>query len=167
MIYGAGWLQGTGALLSIVFLLFLLQLSGARGTLAGSATLLGCGVLLSVVLVEAAILEVVPSAAANGDQATVATAFDLVNGVFARIYPLAPATLVFAGIGLALSGTTILPRAFARSAVLISGLFLIAGLAAVFGTAGLTFATVMSVVEAIWIPAAAIALAMTSARTQP
>jgi hypothetical protein len=40
--------------------------------------------------------------------------------------------------------------------VLISALFLIAGLAAVFGTAGVIFATVMSVVEAIWIPAAAI-----------
>jgi hypothetical protein len=46
--------------------------------------------------------------------------------------------------------------AFARTAVLISALFLISGLAAVSGTAGLIFATVMSVVGAIWIPAAAI-----------
>lgn len=41
-----------------------------------------------------------------------------------------PAPLVFAGIGFALSGTSILPRALARTAVLIAGLFLIAGLAA-------------------------------------
>lgn len=100
-------------------------------------------------------------AAANGDQATVATAFALSNGVFVRIYPLAPAPLVFAGIGFALSRTGILPRVFARTAVLISGLFLIAGLAAVFGTAGLIFATVMSVAEAVWILAAAIAFART------
>jgi len=164
LFYAGGWLQTTGALLSIVFLLVLLQISGARRTLAGSATLTGCAVLLSVVVVEAALLEAVPVAAANGDQATVATAFELINGVFVRIYPLAPAPLLFAGIGFALSGASILPRVFARTAVLISGLFLIAGLAAVFATAGLILASVMSVVEAIWIPAAAIALAR---RTNP
>ena len=164
LFYLGGWLQVTGALLSVVFLLILLQRSGARRTLAGSATLTGCALLLSVVAIEAALMEAVPVAAANGDQATVATAFALSNGVFARIYPLAPAPLVFAGIGFALSRTTILPRIFARTAVLISGLFLIAGLAAVFTTAGLILAIVMSVVEAVWIAAAAIALARTAAR---
>jgi hypothetical protein len=162
LFYLGGWLQATGALLSIVFILVLLQHSGARRTLAGSATLIGCAVLLSVVAVEAALMEAVPVAAANGDQASVATAFTLSNGVFVRIYPLVPAPLVFAGIGFALFRTSILPRVFARTAVLISGLFLIAGLAAVFGTAGLILATVMSVVEAIWILVAAIAFARTT-----
>jgi hypothetical protein len=161
LFYGGGWLQATGALLIVVFLLVLLQRSGARRTLAGAAALIGCAVLLAVVAVEAAMLEAVPVAAANADHATVATGFELASGVFVRIYPLIPAPLVFAGIGFALSGTSILPRVFARTAVLISGLFLIAGLAAVFGTAGLIFATVMSVVEAVWIPAAAIAFART------
>jgi hypothetical protein len=159
LFYAGGWLQVTGALLSIVFLLILLQRSRARGTLAGSATLIGCAVLLSAVVVEAALLEAIPVAAGNGDHATVAMAFTLTNGVFSRIYALAPAPLVFAGIGFALSGTTVLPQAFARTAVVISGLFLIAGVAAVFGTAGLILASVMSVVEAVWIPAAAIAFA--------
>jgi hypothetical protein len=159
LFYGGGWLQATGALLSIVFLLVLLQLSGARETLAGLASVTGCALLLSVVVVEAAMLEAVPIAAANGDQATVATTFALSNGVFARIFPLAPAPLVFAGIGLALSRSSILPRVFARTALLISVLFLIAGLAAVFATAGLIFAIVMSVAEAVWIAAAAIAFA--------
>jgi hypothetical protein len=165
LFYGGGWLQATGALLSIVFFLVLLQLSGARGTLAGSVALTGCALLLSVVMIEAALLEAVPIAAANGDQATVATAFALSNGVFARIFPLAPAPLVFAGIGFALSRTSVLPRVFARTALLIAGLFLIAGLAAVFATAGLILAIVTSIVEAIWIAAAAIALARTTART--
>jgi hypothetical protein len=164
LFYTGGWLQATGALLSILFLLVLLQLSGARGALAGSAALTGCGVLLSLVVVEAALLEAVPAAAANGDQGTVATAFLLTNGVFARIFPLVPAPLVFAGIGFALSGTSILPRLFARTALLVAGLFLVAGLAAVFSTAGLIFANVMAGVEAIWILAAAIVFARTSAR---
>ena len=161
LFYLGGWLQATGALLIVVFLLVLLQRSGARRTLAGAATLIGCAVLLSVVAVEAAMLEAVPIAAANADHATVATGFELASGVFVRIYPLIPAPLVFAGIGFALSGTSILPRVFTWTAVLISGLFLIAGFAAVFGTAGLIFATVMSVVEVVWIPAAAIAFART------
>jgi hypothetical protein len=164
LFYLGGWLQATGALLSIVFILVLLQQSGARRTLAGSATLIGCAALLSVVAVEAALLEAVPVAAANGDHATVATAFTLSNGVFVRIYPLAPAPLVFAGIGFALMQTTILPRAFGQSAVLIAGLFLIAGFAAVFGKAGLILATVMSAAEAIWIPAAAIAYSVRRGR---
>jgi hypothetical protein len=84
-----------------------------------------------------------------------------------RIFPLAPAPLLFAGIGFALSGASILPRVFARTAVLVSGLFLIAGLAAVFATAGLILAIVMSVVEAVWIAAAAIALARTTAHARP
>jgi len=147
-----------------VFFLVLLQLSGARGTLAGSVTLTGCALLLSVVVIEAALLEAVPIAAANGDKATVATAFALSNGVFSRIFPLAPAPLVFAGIGFALSQTSLLPRVFARAAVLVSGLFLIAGLAAVFSTAGQTLAIVMSLLEAVWIAAAAIAFARTSSR---
>jgi hypothetical protein len=159
LFYFGGWLQATGAALSVVFLLVLLQHSGARRNVAGSVTLIGCAVLLSVVAVEAAMLEAVAVAAANGDHATVATGFQLASGVLVRIYPLAPAPLLFAGIGFALSGTSILPRVFARSALAIAALFVIAGLAAVFGTAGVIFATVMSVAEAIWIPAAAIAFA--------
>jgi hypothetical protein len=117
-----------------------------------------------VVAVEAAMLEAVAVAAPNHDLATVATGFQLASGVFVRIYPLVPAPLVFAGIGFALSGTSILPRVFARTALAISALFVIAGLAAVFGTAGFIFATVMSVTEAIWIPAAAVAFARRTAR---
>lgn len=159
LFYLGGWLQGTGAALSVVFLLVLLQHSGARRNLAGSVTLIGCAVLLSVVAVEAAMLEAVAVGAANHDLATVTTGFQLASGVFVRIYPLVPAPMVFAGIGLALSGTSILPRVLARTALAISALFVIAGFAAVFGTGGFVFATVMSVAEAIWIPAAAIAFA--------
>jgi hypothetical protein len=164
LFYLGGWLQGTGAALSVVFLLVLLQHTGARRNVAGSVTLVGCTVLLSVVAVEAAMLEAVAVAAPNHDLATVATGFQLASGVFVRIYPLVPAPLVFAGIGFALSGTSILPRVFARTALAISALFVIAGLAAVFGTAGFIFATVMSVTEAIWIPAAAVAFARRTAR---
>lgn len=159
LFYAGGWLQVTGALLSVLFFLVLLQLSGARARLTGAATLTGAALLLAVVTIEAALLEAVPMAAAAGDRATVATTFALSNGVFARIFPLAPAPLLFAGIGLALRGATVLPPVFARTALVVAGLFVLAGVAAVFGTPGLIFAIVMSGVQAIWIAAAGISLA--------
>jgi hypothetical protein len=78
--------------------------------------------------------------------------------VFARIFPLAPAPLLFAGIGFALD-PGVLGSGFARSAQVIAVLFVIAGIAAVFGTPGLIFAIVMSVAQALWILTAAVALA--------
>lgn len=165
LFYAGGWLQATGALLSIVFFLVLLQLTGALTRLAGLATLVGAALLLSVVVIEAALLEAVPMAAAAGDRATVATTFALSNGVFARIFPLAPAPLLFAGIGFALLGTPVLRSGFARSALVVAALFVLAGIAAVFGTPGLIFAIVMSVVEALWIATTAVALALASRTT--
>lgn len=159
LFYAGGWLQVTGALLSVVFFLVLLQLTGARARLAGAAALTGAALLLAVVTVEAALLEAVPIAAAAGDHATVATTFALSNGVFARIFPLAPAPLLFAAIGFALRGARVLPSFFARTAMVVAGLFVLAGGAAIFGTPGLIFAIVMSGVQAIWIAAAAISLA--------
>ncbi len=160
LFYAGGWLQATGALLSIVFFLVLLQLSGAQNSLAGTVTVVGAALLLAVVVIEAALLEAVPIAADLGDRATVATTFALSNGVFARIFPLAPAPLIFAGIGFALAGSGVLRPAFGRSALLVAALFVLSGIAAVFGTPGLIFAIVMSILEAIWIATTAVALAM-------
>jgi hypothetical protein len=160
LFYGAGWLQVTGALLSVLFFLVVLQLSGARTGLAGAATLTGAALLLAVVTMEAVLLEAVPMTASAGDRTSVATTFALADdGVFARIFPLAPATLLFAGIGLALYSASLLPRVFGRSALLLAALFVLAGITAVFGTAGLVFAIVLSLLQALWIAAAAVALA--------
>ncbi|MGI5133868.1 hypothetical protein [Streptomyces sp. CA-106110] len=157
LFYAGGWLQVTGATLSILFFLTLLDHSGTVRQLAGLVTLVGCAVLLAVVLIEAALLEAVPAAAHAKDAATVATTFALSNGVFARIFPLAPAPLVFIGIGYALR-PCVLRKRYADSAKVVAALFVVAGIAAVFGTPGLIFAIVMSVVQAIWILTAAIAL---------
>ena len=77
LFYLGGWLQATGSLLSVLFFLVLLHLSGRRNEFEGSVVFLGAGVLLAIVLVEAALLEAVPIAAAAGDRATVATTFAL------------------------------------------------------------------------------------------
>ena len=165
LFYAGGWLQATGATLSILFFLTLLNQSGTARRMAGLVTLVGCALLLAVVLIEAALLEAVPVAAHAKDTATVATAFALSNGVFARIFPLAPAPLLFAGIAYALR-PAVLHEHYARSAKVVAALFVVAGIAAVFGTPGLIFAIVMSVVQAAWILAAAVALSISARRTQ-
>jgi hypothetical protein len=60
LFYVGGWLQATGALLSGVFFLVLVQMSGARDRLEGLIVAVGVAVLLSLVLVEGALLEAVP-----------------------------------------------------------------------------------------------------------
>ncbi|WP_055490363.1 hypothetical protein [Streptomyces sp. TP-A0356] len=165
LFYAGGWLQATGATLSILFFLTLLNHSGTARQMAGLVTLVGCAVLLAVVLIEAAFLEAVPAAAHAKDPATVATAFALSNGVFARIFPLAPAPLLFIGIGYALR-PSVLHKQYANSAKIVAALFVVAGIAAVFGTPGLIFAIVMSVVQALWILTAAVALGVSSRRTR-
>src|SRR3954453_22165232 len=54
LFYASGWLQATGALLSILFFLALLKLSGTTGRMSGLATIVGCALLLAVVVIEAA-----------------------------------------------------------------------------------------------------------------
>jgi hypothetical protein len=142
----------------------LLQLSGRRNTLAGLATIVGAALLLAVVVIEAAFLEAVPMAAVAGDRPTVATTFALSNGVFARIFPLAPAPLLFAGIGFALRTAAVLPPLFGISALVVAILFEVAGVAAIFGAPGLIFAIMMSVVEALWILSAGIAMGIRTSR---
>lgn len=131
--------------------------------MAGLIAVEGCAILLAVILIEAALLEAVAMAAHAGDTATVATNFALSNGVFARIFPLGPAPLLFGGIGFALA-PTVLPPGYARPAKIVASLFAAAGVAAVFGAPGLIFAIVMSVVQAIWILAAALTLHLSSRR---
>lgn len=158
LFYLGGWLQVTGALASIVLFLALVRLADATAGLPGSAVIVGAALLLAVVCVEAAFLETVPMAVASGDPAAASTTFLLANGVFVRIFPLAPAPLVFAGIGIVLRGCRVLPRPFAPAALTVAAGFVLAGILAVFTEIGVVLATVMSVVEAIWVAAAAIAL---------
>jgi hypothetical protein len=160
LFYLGAWLQCTGALLSVVFFLVLVQLAGAQRHLAGLVTIVAVALLLAVVVVEAAMLVAVPFGAANNDTATVATTFALSNGVFVRVFSLAPAPAVFAGLAAVLFRSRVLPMGFAWAALVVAALFEVAGIAAIFSTAGLILAIVMSIAQELWIIAAAVGLGM-------
>jgi hypothetical protein len=158
LFYAGAWLQATGAFLSVLFFLALLQLSGKRDSFFGLIAIVSAFLLLAVVLAEAAFLVAVPAGAAAGDAATVATTFALSNGVFVRVFPLAPAPALFGATAAVLVNGAVIRRPFAWAALAIAVLFELAGIAAIFSTTGLIFAIVMSIVQEIWIIAAAIAL---------
>jgi len=158
-LFDAGaWLQGTGTLLSVVFFLALVRLATPGGTIAGQVVVVGSAALLAVVLVEAAFLVAVPPAATAGDLATVATAFAMSNGVFVRIFPLAPASATLIALGLVLRSGRLLDRRLATTAIALGVAFEVAGLVAIVSAAGVVAVIVLSVGQAAWTLIAGVAL---------
>lgn len=162
------WLQATGSMLSVIFFLALVQRAGATARLSGMLTLLGSAVLLAVVLLEGVFTIDLAQAAANGHDMTALTSFDLMT-VFTHIYPIAPAPLIFLGLGAVLLGSRVLPRAFGYLALGLGSLFAIVGLVGLFTIPVLTL--IPLALQSLWILAAAIALILRSgaatAPTQP
>jgi hypothetical protein len=149
------WLQATGSLLSVIFLLGLVQLAGGVTRFSGVLAVLGCAVLLGVVLIEGAFTIDLAQAAVDGHSATSVTSFDVMT-VFAHIYPIVPAPLIFLPLGTILVGSSVLPRIFAYLALALGCLYVIAGLVGLFTSPVLTLVPLG--LQSLWILAAAIAL---------
>jgi hypothetical protein len=147
LFFAGAWFQATGTLLSIVFFLAIVQLAGAPTRLPGLVVIVASAALLSLVLVEAALLIEVPLAAANGDSAAVVTTFALSNGVFARVFPLAPASATYIGLGVVILGSRVMHRGFGYVAVGLGVAFEVAGIVAVFTIVGLILAIVLSMIQ--------------------
>jgi hypothetical protein len=162
LFYAGAWFQTTGTLLSIIFYLAVLDAAELRAGFWGHVLLVASASLLSVVLVEAALLVAVPLAAQNGDKATVATSFALSNGVFARVFPLAPASGSYIALGAVVLGSGILPRRFGQIALALGVAFELAGVLAVVSAVGLYAAIGLSVVQVVWILWAAIVFGFTT-----
>jgi hypothetical protein len=158
LFFAGAWFQATGTLLSIIFFLAIVELAGAATRLPGLVVIVASAALLGLVLVEAALLMEVPLAAANGDAATVVTTFDLSNGVFARVFPMAPASAAYVGLGVVILGSHVLHRWFGYVAVGLGLAFELTGIIALFTLVGVILAIVLSVVQELWIIAAAVAL---------
>ena len=158
LFFAGAWFQVTGTVLSLIFFLAIVQLAGGAARLPGLVVIVASAALLGLVLVEAALLMEVPLAAANGDSATVMTTFGLSNGVFARVFPLAPASATYVGLGAVILGSGLLHRWFGYAAVGFGVAFEAAGIVALFTVVGLILAIVLSVAQELWILAAAIAL---------
>ena len=158
LFYAGAWLQSTGTLLSVIFFISLVRLAGASGRVTGLVVIVGSASLLSVVLVESALLVAVPMAASAGESASVATTFALSNGVFVRVFPLAPSSANYIALGITLLESGPLHRAYGYVAVGIGAAFEVAGIGAIFSSAALIVVAILAASQALWVAAAAVAL---------
>jgi hypothetical protein len=83
--------------------------------------------------------------------------FALSNGVFARVFPLAPASAAYVGLGAVILGSGVLHRTFGYVAVGL-GLAFEVGILALFTIVGLILAIILSVAQEIWVIVAAVAV---------
>jgi hypothetical protein len=163
LFFGGAWLQVTGTLLCAVLFLAIVYLAGAAAGLAGLVTIASTAVLLATVVVEAAFLVAVPIAAAAGDSATTVTMFTLSNGVFVRVFALAPASATLVGLGLAILRSRCLGGAIGWSAVGLGVGFEAAGILAIWSAAGVVAGAILAAAQALWVITASVSLARTSA----
>jgi hypothetical protein len=108
----AAWLEGSGTLPYVIFVLALVHLAGTRAGFAGRVTTLAAAPVLAVSLVYDVMLTAIAQSAALGGQQT-ATAL-VAYGHFAavgHVFVLAPP--LFLPLGLILLRSPVLPRVFA------------------------------------------------------
>ena len=160
LFFAGAWLQVTGTMLIVIFFTGLVATARATTRLPGLVVIIASTSLLSLVLVEALLTVFVPIAAGGGDREAASLAFGLVNGTFARIFPLAPASFSYLGLGWVVLETGVLDRRLGYAALGLGAAFELAGLIAIASPTGVIFATVLSVFQVLWVAAAAIAYAV-------
>jgi hypothetical protein len=160
----AAWLEGTGTLLEVIFVLALAHLAGARARLAGQITAVACAAVLGVSLVyDVMLIAIAQSGVLGGPQTTTAA---VAYGLFAaveHVFLIAPPLLL--PLGLVLFRTPVLPRPFALLAVVLGALGPVLGLAGLFavtannnGPTGVAINALLAA-QGLWIAAASITLA--------
>jgi hypothetical protein len=157
LLYAGTWLQATGALLAVIFFLALADMTGQGRSLASKITQLGSAVLMAVVLAEAVFTLTWASAAVNGLPSSSRASFDLMS-TFIRVFPIVPAPALYLSVGALLVGSTALPRAFGRLALILGAAFALTGFIGVFLPAASAVTAGLSGLQILWIIAAAITL---------
>jgi hypothetical protein len=162
LFYGGAWLQVTGTLLCVVLFLALVRHSRAASDLSGMVTMVATAVLLATVLIEAAFLIAVPMAASSGDGGTTGSMFTLSNGVFLRVFPLAPASATLIALGLVLRRSNLLGPSLAAVALALGVAFEIGGVAVIAAPGAIIGLAVLSAGQVAWVIAASVRLGMTA-----
>jgi hypothetical protein len=159
VIFLDAWLQAIGSLLSVVFFVGLVKLSGAENRFAGLMTIIASTVLLVVALGDVTFTVAAAQAASIGHTETAQVAFDFVAGpaeAFDYTFLVAPAPFLILSLGTVLLSSDILPRVFGYIALALGVAFVGGGLASIFsplcGTAGVAFEAVQ-LGQVVWIMA--------------
>lgn len=149
------WLQQAGTVLTVIFSLALVHIAGASGSLGGKLTLLASTVITSLSLAEGTFVLGAVQAGSHGHPEAALTCFELTN-TFIHIFLLAPS--LFLMMGFAVLGSTILPKAFIYSAILLGICFQILGVLALFFERALFLVIIILMLQNLWTISASIAL---------
>jgi len=156
LIYAGTWLQATGALLMVVFLLALADAARGTSRVTMNVVQAGAACLLGLVLIEALCGVAWASAAVNGQVASSRAIFDLM-APFSRIYPLIAVPAISLGLGILLGRSAVLPRAFARLSLGLGVAFVATGFVGLMVPAAAGATGALAGLQALWILAAAMA----------
>ena len=152
----AAWLQGTGTFLIVLFVVGLVYLANAWNRFAGWVTMLASTAILMLSLIEGAFFLEATLAVTNGHPNAAVTSFEL-TFVFLHTFFIAPSLLL--PLAFVLRASTVLPKIFWPSALILGMGFETLGLAGLFLSSPLV-SIILLVLMIIWMIAAAIRLAL-------
>jgi hypothetical protein len=147
--FGA-WLQGTGAVLCVVFFLGVASWCEAWQHLAGRVLLVGLSVLAAIVTVEALLTVTWASAADAGSALSARVSYDLMSR-FVQVFPLVPAPLVYAPVAVMLRRRRVLPAWAGHAAALLAAGFVLTGLVVTLAPAAAALGAALAGVQDVWI----------------
>ena len=149
------WLQQFGTILTVVFVLALVQFAGTSQTLAGRLTLLVCTVITSLSLAEGSFALGAMQAVDNGHLDAALTCYELTN-TFIHIFLLAPS--LFLVLGFALRNSTVLPKIFIWSAIVLGICFQSLGIIALFDNKFIVVVIGILMLQNLWTIIASVTL---------
>jgi hypothetical protein len=157
----SAWLQVTGAILYVVFILAVVHLAGAGQRFAGRIVALAAAILVGLTLLDSAMIISAVQSAAHGQNETLRISFDLIGGpgndAVARSFLIAPAILL--PLGFVILQTRLLPRSYGWAAIAFGTASQGLGLRGLFSN--VAFADVNPAVlalENLWLIAVAVTL---------
>jgi hypothetical protein len=164
----SAWLQVTGAILYVVFILAVVHLAGAGQRFAGRIVALAAAILVGLTLLDSAMIISTVQSAAHGQYETLRVSFDLIagpdNDAIGRSFLIAPAILL--PLGFVILQTRLLPRSYGWIAIAFGAASQALGLLGLFSK--VAFADINPTVlalENIWL--ITVAVTLLANRTSP
>lgn len=166
----SAWLQVTGAILYVVFILAIVHLAGAGQRFAGRIVALAAAILVGLTLLDSAMIISAVQAAAHGHNETLRVSFDLIvgpgNDAVGRSFLIAPAILL--PLGFVILQTRLLPRSYGWIALAFGAASQVLGLLGLFSK--VAFADVNPAVlalENLWLITVAVTLLVNRRSPKP
>ena len=157
----SAWLQVTGAILYVAFILAIVHLAGAGERFAGRIVALAATILVGLTLLDSAMIIAAVQSAQHGHAETLRVSFDLIvgpgNDAIGRSFLIAPAILL--PLGFVILQTRLLPRAYGLIAITFGVASQALGLLGLFSK--IAFADINPAVlalENLWLIAVAVTL---------